>query len=76
MCGMRLTTTLMTIKITAKDIGDVEATYYVIKVIQGGRVSKSRHGDAYCFVTTFKNGVVVVADRTKTLDTFRVYRTT
>lgn len=46
------------------DIDDLQATYYVMKVIQQGKISKD--GTQYCYITTFNNGVAVYADLTKT----------
>jgi len=46
------------------DIDDLQATYYVMKVIQQGKISKG--GTQYCYITTFTNGVAVHADLTKT----------
>lgn len=45
------------------EMDDVSALYYAIKIVQGGRVSD--HGKQYCYVTSFKNGVVVLARLTK-----------
>ena len=54
-------------------VDDLTAAYAVLKVIQQGKISESKNGRCYCFVTTFKNGVRVYAERTKTgADTFRV----
>lgn len=54
-------------------IDPLEAMWGVMQVIKQGRISETMHGSSYCFVTTFKNGGVVYADRTKTgIDTFRV----
>ena len=60
--------------ITVDDtVDDLSAAYYVMKVIQQGRISESKNGRCYCFVTTFKNGVRVNAERTAGgADTFRV----
>lgn len=54
-------------------VDDLTAAYCVLKVIEQGKISESKNGRCYCFVTTFKNGVRVYAERTKTgADTFRV----
>jgi hypothetical protein len=51
-------------------LDDVSAMYYVMKVVQGGRVSGK---DQYCYLTTFKNGIHVYAHRTKRgTDVFRI----
>ena len=63
----------MVITVDADDVSDLNALYYALKVVQQGRVSESKNGPCYCFVTTFKNGVRVCAERTKNgTDTFRV----
>ena len=60
--------------ITVDDtVDDLSAAYYVMKVIQQGRISESRNGRCYCFATTFKDGGQVLAERTAGgADTFRV----
>ena len=53
------------------DMTDLQATYYVMKVIQEGKVSCD--GVQYCYMTRFSNGVGVYADVTrKGVPTFRV----
>lgn len=54
----------MSITIKA-DIGidDTSAMYYVLKVIQEGRVSN--YGKEYCYASTFSNGVRVYSHQTK-----------
>lgn len=62
----------MSITIKA-DIGidDASAMYYVLQVIQDGRVSND--GKEYCYASTFSNGVKVYAHQTKAgNDVFRV----
>lgn len=49
---------------------DAQALQYVMTVIRGGRISD--HGRAYCFVTTFVDGVVVAAMRNAQSDRFIV----
>ena len=46
------------------DIDDLQATYYVMKVIQQEKISKN--DTQYSYITAFKNGVEVHADLTKT----------
>lgn len=56
-------------------VDDLTAAYAVLKVVQQGRISENKNGRCYCFVTTFKNGVKVFADRTKSgTDTFKVMK--
>lgn len=64
----------MKFKITNKSSAtDIAAMYYVLKVVEQGRISESRNGPCYCFCTTFKNGAHVFAERTKNgTDTFVV----
>lgn len=57
-------------------VDDLTAAYYVMKVIQQGRISESRNGRCYCFATTFKDGGQVLAERTAAgTDTFWVSKT-
>lgn len=54
-------------------IEDIEATFAVTGVIKRGRISKSRNGQCYCFLTTFTNNTRCFAERTKNgTDTFRI----
>ena len=50
-------------------IPQTEALSYVWNVIRNGRISKN--GESYCYVTTFQNGTVVIADKKKA-DIFNV----
>ena len=53
------------------DMTDLQATYYVMKVTQEGKVSCD--GAQYCYMTRFRKGVGVYADVTrKGVPTFRV----
>lgn len=58
------------------DLSDYECLEYVQSVINTGKISQNKGILQYCFVTTFKNGVVVSVDRrTKSgTNTFYVYR--
>ena len=57
-------------------VDDLNAAYYVMKVIQQGRLSETKNGRCYCFITTFTNGVRVCCNRTKAgADTFWVSKT-
>ena len=62
------------IRIRDKDIDDDTAISRVMMAMKQGRISQTRHGDCYCFVTPFIDGIVVCADRTKTSDVFNVIR--
>lgn len=53
-------------------ISDHDALYYVMKVMQGGKVSDN--GRCYCFATLFQNGVRVFASTNKASDKFVVTR--
>lgn len=48
-----------------------EIMLYVRKVIEGGRVSED--GKSYCFITTFRDGIVVSVRRNKNSDRFVVF---
>lgn len=53
------------------DMSDLQAAYYAMEVIKGGKVSNN--GTQYCYLTRFNNGVSVYADVTRTgVPTFRV----
>jgi hypothetical protein len=45
---------------------------YVQSIIERGRISD--YGKSYCFVTHFRDGVLVSATRNKNSDTFVVWR--
>lgn len=51
-------------------ISDYNALAYIQEVIRGGRISNN---GSYCSVTTFKDGVIVYADKKKS-DIFTVTR--
>lgn len=51
-------------------ISDYDALAYTQEVIRGGRISNN---GSYCSVTTFKDGVIVYADKKKS-DIFTVTR--
>lgn len=56
-------------------IGDYEAVSFIRAVISEGKVSETSRGKQYCFVTRFKNGVVVTCDKLREdTFTFRVKR--
>lgn len=56
------------------DIPDENAIHYVEAVISMGRCS-GLNEEKYCCVSKFKDGTIVVADRTKTgTDVFRLYQ--
>ena len=59
------------------DIDNKLALEYVAAVIVSGRISYSRMGDQYCYVTTFKDDTVVYAGKpSSTTDTFRISKRT
>ena len=39
------------------DLDDYDVLYYVLLVVNGGKVSKTKQGEQYCFITSFKKGV-------------------
>lgn len=51
------------IKNNVSFLSDIEALSYVQYVVEQGRISN--YGKEYCFVTSWKNGVVVFTHRTK-----------
>ena len=55
------------------DISDYDALRYVKYVVCGGRISKTKSGDCYCFVTKFADGFYVYADKKKN-DIFTVFK--
>jgi hypothetical protein len=60
--------------VTTDGVTDQEALYYALKVVNDGFVSNDN--TQYCFLTTFKNGARVYADKTKSgTHTFRVWKT-
>ena len=59
------------------EVEKIEAILAVESFIEQGRVSVSKNGPCYCFVTTFTNGGAVYAERTKKgTDTFHVSKPT
>ena len=59
------------------EVEDIEAILAVESVIKQGRISMSNNGTCYCFVTTFANGGMAYADKTKSgTDTFRITKPT
>ena len=66
-----------TIKICYENMSEETALELVRDVTHGGRISKTKHGDSYCFCSVRehergKKETIVYADRTRTMDTFRV----
>ena len=59
------------------EVEDIEAIFAVESVVKQGRISMSNNGACYCFVTTFANGGMAYADKTKSgTDTFRITKPT
>jgi len=50
------------------DLGLLEILGYVGDVINIGKISKTSKGEQYCFITTYKGGIVVYADKNKKSD--------
>ena len=50
------------------DLPMVELLNYVKEIILQGKVSKTSKGKQYCFMTQFKDGVVIYADKNKKSD--------
>lgn len=52
-------------------VSDITALTRVQQAMCAGRVSLSKNGPCYCFVTVFQDGTRIYAERTKTgTDTF------
>ena len=54
------------------DLEDEDVMQYVYCVISGGKVSETKQGKQYCFVTTFKSGIVVFCNKRNDTYTFHV----
>lgn len=54
------------------DTPDLKAVNCVAAVMRQGRISTG--GESYCYVAEFEDGIMVAADRTKTADTFKVWK--
>lgn len=52
---------------------DLDVMTVIFKVIEMGKISQTKKGDQYCFVTTFKSGIVVTCDLRNNTYTFKVY---
>lgn len=52
------------------NLEDNEAMLYVNCVINQGKLSKTKQGEQYSFITTFKNGIIVSSGRKKDTYTF------
>lgn len=46
------------------EIEPAAALECALQVVREGRVSEGRNGSQYCFATRFRDGIVVIADRT------------
>ncbi|MBQ2396760.1 MAG: hypothetical protein II304_07010 [Bacteroidales bacterium] len=56
------------------DIPDANAIHYVDAVISMGRCSGVNE-ESYCFVSKFRDGTMVIADRTKAgTDVFKMFK--
>lgn len=53
------------------NLSDYEALEYIQLVVGKGKVSDSKYGKQYCYVTTFKNGITVQCTRRN--DTYTFY---
>lgn len=54
------------------NLDDSDLLLYVYNVISQGKVSETKQGKQYCFVTTFKGGIVVFCNRRNNTYTFNV----
>ena len=64
----------------SKVLEDQDAIRLVLKVMEDGRISSTKKGKQYCFLTVFSYGVSeeiyqVASELTKTGDKFTVYDT-
>lgn len=56
------------------DLPDNEVLLYIGVVLGQGKISKTKQGEQYCFVTTFKSGIVISSGRKNNTYTFYVER--
>ena len=52
-----------------EDISDLDAIYYLERVMEKGKISKYKGIEQYCFGTQFSNGVNVAARDKVNIDT-------
>ena len=57
------------ITINDNSITDLDALERVSEVVKGGKISKHKDVNQYCFVTTFKDGTKVYARDKKNINT-------
>ena len=50
------------------DLSLLEILGYVNHVVNMGKISKTSKGEQYCFLTTYRGGIVVYADKNKKSD--------
>ena len=55
------------------DKSDIEVMAMINSVVLSGKISQGPKGKQYCYLTTFKNGVVVSCTRNKCSFRFLVY---
>jgi predicted phosphohydrolase len=56
------------------DLEDLEVISYVRTVISEGKISKSKQGEQYSFITTFKSGITISSTRRNNTHTFWIYK--
>lgn len=54
------------------NLDDCDVIQYVYYVISQGKVSETKQGKQYCFVTTFKSGIAVFCSKRNETFTFNV----
>lgn len=57
------------------DLSDLEILNRVMSVVQNGKISTTSRGPQYCFISLFKDNIVVGVSKSKTgTETFYVYK--
>lgn len=56
------------------DLSDIEVMVRIEKVMMGGKISKTKAGEQYCFVSVFKDGITISCGRRGNTYTFFVER--
>lgn len=54
------------------DLSDYDILLYINVVIKQGKISKTKQGEQYSFITMFKNGIVVCSGRKNNTYTFYI----
>ena len=54
------------------ELTDLEALERVTNIVRCGKVSETSKGKQYCFLTTYKDGIVIGSNRNKDTYTFKI----